>query len=269
MRVLEKARNWLYEPVILGVNVDEDELLDLHIEILERKYLLKSAFQSFYEIMFNLGDRYFQTGSGKEIELGSGSGFIKKVRPSVVTSDIRKNRHHDTVINAQEMVLDSASVRCFYAINVFHHLPDPEKFFSELIRVLEVGGGCILVEPHIGFSSALLHRYVHKDEQFEPEAISWKTPEIMGPLSGANQALSYIVFERDHDDFQKKYGGRLEIVRREYCLNSFRYFLSGGLNFRQLLPSFCAPLLKGMESLFKPFAKHWSLHQVTVIRKVG
>lgn len=145
--------------------------------------------------------------------------------------------------------------------------PTQSYFFEELTRVLHSGGGCILIEPHGGFSSALLHRHLHSDEHFDPKAKGWRTSEIAGPLSGANQALADIVFRRDLDLFEKLYGSQLEIVYRGYELNALRYLLSGGLNFRQLMPSFMDKPLTWMEKLGRPLARYWSLHQIIVIRR--
>jgi len=261
-----KLRQWLYEPRVRNVDVDDNALLTIHGSILREKALLRSAFETFYRDMSSLCDRYFPV-HGAEIELGTGAGFFKSLRPALKTSDVRKGLNIDMELDAQAMNLPDDSVRCIYAINVFHHLPDPERFFNELVRVLRPGGGCILIEPHGGFSSALLHRHLHSDEHFDTEAQGWKTSEIGGPLSGANQALAHIVFERDFQRFNELYGGRLEIVHRGYELNALRYLLSGGLNFRQLVPSFMAGPLIMFESLMRPFARFWSLHRAIVIRK--
>jgi hypothetical protein len=56
-------------------------------------------------------------------------------------------------------------------------------------------------------------------------------------MEGANQALSYIVFERDRERFERLFPD-LEIVEQSWIANYPRYLLSGGLNFRQLLPTF-------------------------------
>jgi SAM-dependent methyltransferase len=266
MNMIERLRGWLYEPRVRGVNVDENELLDIHKSILREKRLLRSAFETFYRDMAELCDRLLP-GDGMEVELGTGAGFFKNLRPGLVTSDVRQGSHIDLSLDAQNMSLPDGSVRCIYAINVFHHLPDPELFFAELCRVLRSGGGCILIEPHGGFISALLHRNLHSDERFDPEADGWHTTDIAGPLSGANQALAHIVFDRDLARFEAQYGSQLEIVHRGYSLNALRYLLSGGLNFRQLLPSAVDPLLKMLESLGRPLARHWALHQIIVIRK--
>ena len=265
--MIENLRRWLYEPRVRGVDVDDKALLSIHKEILWKKPLLRSAFETFYRDMMNLCDSLL-TPSGTEVELGSGAGFFKNLRPELITSDIRKGSHIDIALDAQNMSLPDNSVRCIYAINVFHHLPDPERFFSELCRVLRPGGACILIEPHGGFSSALLHRHLHTDEHFLPTASSWQTTDIRrGPLSGANQALAYIVFKRDIARFKSLYGEYLEIAYQGYILNALRYLLSGGLNFRQLTPSAFEPFLRLLERMGKPLARYWSLHQVIVIRK--
>jgi SAM-dependent methyltransferase len=264
--MIKQLRNWLHEPRVRNVDTNDNVLLDIHSAILRKKRLLRSAFETFYCDMAGLCDRLLPL-SGLEVELGTGAGFFKSLRPTLITSDIRKGPHIDMELDAQAMTLADNSVRCIYAINVFHHLPDPELFFAELARVLRPGGGCILIEPHGGFVSALLHRYLHSDEYFDPDAIGWRTAEIGGPLSGANQALAHIVFQRDLARFETIYRGKLEIVHRGYELNALRYLLSGGLNFRQLLPSLMASPLALLEKCVSPWARYWSLHQVIVIRK--
>jgi SAM-dependent methyltransferase len=264
--MIKQVRQWLYEPKVRGVNVDDNVLLGIHSDVLREKQLLRSAFETFYRDMAALCDRFFSV-KGLEVELGTGAGFFKSLRPVLITSDIRKGLHIDMELDAQAMNLADSTERCIYAINVFHHLPDPDLFLAELARVLQPGGGCILIEPHNGFVSSLLHRHLHSDEHFDPEAPGWRTAEIGGPLSGANQAMAYIVFQRDLARFEDTHVAQLEIVHRGYELNALRYLLSGGVNFRQIFPSFVSHLLALLEELASPLARYWSLHQVVVIRK--
>jgi len=264
--MMDKFRKLLTEPKVAGIDVDSNLLLERHMAVLRDKVLLRSAFETFYEDMAGCCNRYFQV-DGLEVELGTGSGFFKKLRPALITSDVRKAEHIDMEVDAQQMPFDDASVRCIYAINVFHHLPNPERFLSELTRVLKPGGGCILIEPHNGFMSALVHRNLHVNEHFDAAASDWTNGAIGGPLSGANQALAHIVFCRDRQRFEQQFGDRLEVVHQGYVLNAWRYLFSGGVNFRQLLPSFMNKLLKFIERAGQCAAPHWSLHQIIVIRK--
>lgn len=258
-------RNLLLDPRVAGVPVDDPGLLAIHQQVLADKPLLADAFRSVYTQLLALRDRH-AAGEGLEVELGTGAGFFKQLHPQLITTDIRPGRGVDRVVDALAMPFDAGEVRALYAINLFHHLPDPSRFFAEVSRVLAPGGVCLLVEPHGGLFSAFLHRRLHADEHFDEHA-GWTNQAIKGPLSGANQALAEIVFGRDRQIFCARFGEQLEIVERPYCLNALRYLVSGGVNFRPLLPAWSAPLLKGIEALCSPLAKHWSLHQVTVIRR--
>jgi SAM-dependent methyltransferase len=265
-RVIDCFRALLYEPRIRDVPVNDPMLLELHAGALKEKRLLRSAFETFYRDMVGFCDRLL-CSPGIELELGTGVGFFRHIRPNLITSDIRPAPSIDVMLDAQELALRDKSVRCIYAINVFHHLPNPDRFFEELCRVLHPGGGCILIEPNGGSVWTFLHRHMQTDEYFDPEALGWQNTNIRGPMSGANQALADIVFTRDFHTFHKRYGDYLEIAHRGYCLNGLRYLLSGGLNFRQILPSASEPILRRLESLGSPLARYWSVHQVVVLRK--
>lgn len=92
-----------------------------------------------------------------------------------------------------------------------------------------------------------------------------ETP-VSGPMNGANQALSFIVFFRDQELYQKKYPN-LKVVHQELAGNYLKYLLSGGLNFRQLLPDSCTGLVGLLERAISPLNKWIALHHVIVIRK--
>ena len=257
----------LIESEVKNIDVDSPELLKIHRAVLLKKPLLHSAFNTFYKNMAEACDKYF-TCSGMEVELGSGSGFFKSTRPGLISSDIRKAEYIDLVLDAQNLDLENSSVRAIYGINVLHHLQDPDQFFEEAFRVLTPGGGFIFIEPHYGFSSSVIHKMLHKNEHFDPNMVGWKNYSIKGPLSGANQALPHIIFTRDAKFFEEKYSGRLELVHQAYIDNWLRYFFSGGVNFKQLSPSFMEKPFIFLEKLFKPLAKHFSIHRITVVRKL-
>jgi ubiquinone/menaquinone biosynthesis C-methylase UbiE len=263
----EKIRNFLYEKDVIDVDVNSKKLAKINSNILKKKLLLKSAYKTFYKDMALVCDNYF-IKKGLEIELGSGTGFFKKIRKKVITSDIRLGLRYNIRIDAMNMKLKKNSVKCIYAINVFHHIANPNKFFNELIRVLKKDGGCILIEPHNGFLSRMLHSYSCKEEYFDTRAKEWVAKKTVGPLSNANQALSYNIFERDENKFKKKYGKNLKIIHKQYEINGLRFIFSGGLNFKQLVPNFFLPLLFVIEFFLFPFAKFWTPYRMIVLKKV-
>ena len=265
--MMNKMRKIFHEPNVVRMDIDHGERIIIHREVLQRKHLLKSAFDTFYSEMLRANEVLLH-GTGIELELGTGAGFMKNIRPQLITSDVFLVEGIDRVIDAQAMDLPNESVRCIYAINVFHHLPKPHLFLDELSRVLMKGGGCILIEPHNGLASRILHTHLHSDENFDAMAPEWQSQSIRGPMSGANQALSHIVFERDIKLFEQRYGKSLEIIEQRFILNFLRYFCSGGLNFRQLIPSYFNPFLRTIENLLSPMARQVSLHQMTVLRKI-
>ncbi|AEA70013.1 class I SAM-dependent methyltransferase [Pseudomonas brassicacearum] len=246
------------------MDVDGSERLELHGKVLERKRMLREVFVEFHHAFHRLADRYFKV-EGLEVELGAGIAPMRNSYPEVLATDIVATEQLDMALNAEAMSLDDHSARVFYGQNCFHHFPHPDRFFTELERTLKVGGGAILIEPFHGPFAAFLYKRLFKSEGFDMHFPSWETPST-GPMNGANQALSYIVFVRDRQAFERKHPG-LEIVHQEICGNYLRYLISGGLNFRQLLPDALIPVLKVVEKLLYPLRRVLALHHIVVIRR--
>ncbi len=266
MGLLTRIRRSLAEPRLRGVDIDSDELIAVHREILEQKPMLNDVFREIYKLCRDADERHFG-GEGLRIEIGSGSSLFTRLYPDVLSSDVKRSEHLDLELDVQGMKLDAASVRAFYGVHCFHHLPQPAKFFAELERVLVPGGGCVLVEPYYGPLAAAFYRRVFDTEHFDPNQEAWEIdPSTVGAMSNANQALSYIVFERDADRFQREHPV-LEIVSRARLPNFARYLLSGGLNFKQLVPSILAPAIKAAERIASPIDHLFALHHAIVLRK--
>lgn len=263
MQLLRKA---LVDPRITQLDQDEDKRITLHNEILSSKKMMKDVFEEFYKFCMDSADAFF-CKEGKELEIGSGVSFFKTLNPKLITSDIVPAKHLDLILDAQDMhQFDKNELRAIYALNVFHHMEKPRSFFSELARVLKPGGGCILIEPFHGTIARPFYRNLHASEHFNPKQVSWESESPMGVMSNANQALSYIVFVRDKEIFEKEFP-ELEIVNISPLQNYLRYLFSGGLNFKQLLPDIAAPVLKIIESGLKPVSYHTALHYSIVLRK--
>lgn len=246
-----------------GIDIDGAERIALHRRILSEKKILQGVFREFYDLCMRQNDQHF-SGDGKLVELGAGTSLFQHFYPQILSSDIAPDPTLDLVVDALDMPFAPASVRAFFGINCFHHFPDPAQFFRELLRTLTPGGGCVLIDPFYGPLARRFYSRVFDSEHFSMEQREWKSE--MGIMQGANQALSYIVFFRDRARFEREFP-ELEIVESYPLLNYPLYFLSGGLNFRSLLPELLLPLVKGLERLLAPLAPVLGLHHVIVLRK--
>lgn len=264
MNLFKKIRNYLNEPRLKGIDPDSNELLVAHSRILFEKPMMKAVFREFYDVCINFDNKYFK-GEGKRVEIGAGVSFFKKIYPEILTTDIKNAPNLDLVVDALNMPFENKSIRAIYGINCFHHFPDPEKFFRELDRVLTTGGGCVLIDPYYGFIAKRFYSKIFESEGFDMTQKIW-TNELLGYMNGANQALSYIVLKRDLDKFHRLFPN-LEIIIQKPIDNYLRYLFSGGLNFKQILPTFTSPLIKIIEFTLKPINKIFALHHIIVIRK--
>lgn len=252
------------DPRIKDIDYESDEVINIHRRILQEKKTMNNVFSHFYTRCIDL-DKQFFSGTGKRIEIGGGVTFFNKLFRDVLISDIKKSDNFDLIIDAQQMDLSNESVRALYGINCFHHFPEPNKFFNELERVLVKGGGCILIDPYYGPLAQILYPNLYHTESFDMSQKEWNNIDS-GIMIGANQAKSYIVFVRDREKFLQKFPN-LEIVYQKPLNNYLQYLLSGGLNFKQLVPDFLIPLIAFLEFLLTPLATIFALHHLIVIRK--
>lgn len=261
---MRQLADWLRDPQLLGIDVDAQDRITVHANTLARKRLLREVFTEFHHLFESIDRQYF-SGSGMRLEIGAGVAPIRNSYPDVLATDIVAAPGLDRVLNAEDMALDDTSVRVVFGQNCFHHFPHPERFFAELDRVLMVGGGAVLLEPFHGPAAAFLYPRLFRTEGYDKQFASWNVPAT-GPMNGANQALSYIVFERDRAQFEQKFP-RLKIVHQAPCGNYLKYLLSGGLNFRQLAPDWSTPAITAVQGLLSPMHRWLALHHVIVLRK--
>jgi SAM-dependent methyltransferase len=260
-------RTYLIEPDLRGVDLEGPERIKKHLHILKKKKIIREVFSEFYDLCASLDRKFFGETSGHRVELGSGVSFFNSKYSDIYLTDIKPAEHLDAVVDAQRLPFRDQSIRCLFGMNCFHHFPDPHAFFSNISKVLVPGGGCVLIEPYFGPFSALTHRRLFATEYFNKDEKSWISNQRETML-GANQALSYIVFFRDRHHFYQHYP-ELEIVYTQTIDNYIRYLLSGGLNFRQLVPTSMVYLLRKVESWLAPVVRFFALHHVVVIRYKG
>ncbi len=254
----------LRDPAVENIDVDGHDRLTIHGRILKHKRLLREVFTEFHHLFHRLDQKYF-SARGTRVEIGAGIAPIKDTYPDVLATDIVFGPGLDRALNAEDMDIETNSVRVIFGQNCFHHFPHPERFFLELERVLPPGGGAILLEPYYGPFASFLFKRLFKTEGYDKEFPSWETPSS-GPMNGANQALSYIVFIRDKGEFERRFP-TLKIIHQEPCPNYLKYLISGGLNFRQLCPDWAGPIISSIQWMLSPLNRWLALHHVVVLRK--
>ena len=257
-------REFLMDPRVASVDVDSVDRIVKHRELLLQKRMIREVFFEIYALLRDAETKYFSAGKGKKIEIGSGSSLLKSAMPEVELTDLVPYEGLDRVVDAMNMPYAEGSLKTVFGIHCFHHLSDPYKFLSEIDRVCSRGGGAILVDPYFGPVASLVFKRLFTNEHFDKMG-----PAVVdhgGPMSDANQALSYVVFKREIESFTERFPS-LELVTMEPIGNYLRYLISGGVNFRQLLPDVSIPGLKLMESALWPLRHILALHHMIVVRK--
>ena len=241
-----------------------DQRVTDHVAALATHPMTQQLFHEFHVRMRELDARHL-SGDGQRVELGSGVYPVKRTFSDVLATDVVPAPGIDVVLDAEAMDLPDLSVRCFYAQFVFHHLGHPSAFFREVERVCVPGGGVVLLEPASGRLASLLYRRLFKTETFDRSMPGWEAA-VEDAMTGANQALSWVVFERDRARFAREHP-RLRVVAHELSPSYLRYIASGGLNFPQLVPTRLGPLIGTMERLLARARPLLAIHQYYVIQK--
>ena len=202
-------------------------------------------------------ENYFQVSMSHEyIELGAGVIPMSKLDSRIKSTDIVPTAHLNGVLDTTILDIEDSTVSGFILQNTFHHIHDPEAFFQETSRVLTLDGRIVILDPYFNRLLRWLYPRLFKSEDFDTGG-SWKGPN-QHAMIGANQALSYIVFERDRAYFDSTFPELRIIEKLPVCFDS-RYILTGGLNFRKTAPGFIFSKSENWKippgcSIFSPFA---------------
>lgn len=235
---------WLALPLTAGCDLDNPQTTALRRRIIESKPFLKRIYQDWYDAIAAALPR----GPGPVLELGSGAGFMRERIARVIASDVMWLPGLDLTADAMRLPFRTGVLAAIAMTNVFHHIPDPRAFLAEAARCIRPGGALVLIEPWVTPWSTFVYRHLHH-EPFDPSATAWSLPGPAhaghyklapdGPLSGANGALPWIVFERDRTLFEREFPSWQ--VTSVAALMPFRYLVSGGVSLRSLSPGFSYP----------------------------
>ena len=229
MRWTSKLKKILEHPATRGLNVDDPQTTVRRRQIIQEKQFLRLIYKKWYMTL----KETLPSGCGSVVEIGSGAGFLSEFIPNLITSDVFYNQWTTLVLDGHCLPFADQSLRAIVMIDVLHHLPKVRSFLSNAALCVREGGVISMVEPWVTPWSKIVFRNF-LDEPFCPESNSWEFKEG-GPLSGANVALPWILFERDRYLFECQFP-QWRIQRLDPIM-PLTYLLSGGVSLRSLMPA--------------------------------
>jgi hypothetical protein len=148
-------------------------------------------------------------------------------------------------------------------VDVFHHMSEPYDFLKEASRCLKSGGIIAMIEPWFTPMSQWIYKKFHH-EPFLPESKNWGLKE-RGPLTGANGALPWIVFQRDRELFLSEFPSlKVQSIK---LLMPFSYLLSGGVSLRSFQPGWSYCFWRKVENIWNPFISKMAMFALIVIER--
>lgn len=258
-KFIRKLRKHLSQPLTRDLDLDDPQTTELRKKILIENRFLHNIYWDWYsKIIQNL-----PSNKNPTLEIGSGAGFLNERIPQLIQSDILYYPGLSLVVNGGELPFVSESLGTIILINTFHHIPDIMCFLTEVSRTLKKTGRMIMVEPWVSPWSVWVYKTFHH-EPFDPKMKKWTFPQ-KGPLSGANGALPWIVFQRDREKFIGTFK-RLSLLNVSPMM-PLLYLFSGGVSMRPLIPDSLFNLMKRIDLFFKSIFKGSAMFALIVIEK--
>ena len=251
--------NHFVHPLARGLDIDSPSTTHLRRRILREKGFLRKIYEEWYRLIL----AELPPGPGRILEIGTGAGFLSEHLPELITSEIFLLPGLDLVLNSCSLPLASGSLRGIVMTDVLHHIPDVARFFHEAARCVRTRGALVMIEPWNSTWSRWVYTHLHH-EPYHPEAERWEFPSA-GPLSGANGALPWIVFERDKARFNVDHPQwRIISIRR---MMPFRYLVSGGVTYRSFVPGWTFTLWRLFEAALSPFSHQLAMFALIVLER--
>lgn len=251
---------WISHPLTRGLDIDDPRTTQLRCQIIRQKVFLREIYEEWYAAIVSA----LPSGEGSVLEIGSGAGFLKDVIPDLITSEVLYCSNADIVLDGCKLPFPDSTLRGVVMTDVFHHLPQARFFLIEATRCVRPGGVLVMIEPWVTPWSRLVYKKLHY-EPFRPDAQEWEFPRA-GPLSGANSALPWIIFQRDRKQFESEFPQwRIRTVK---LMMPFRYLLSGGVSMRSLMPAWTSRFWRSLEKRFQRWMNTWGMFALIILDRV-
>ncbi len=237
----------LSHPLTRGLSVDDPRTTLLRRHLIKDKAFLRGLYSEWYGRILAILPK-----KNAVLELGSGAGFLREILPTVITSEVFETSGVKLITDACHLPFSDKSLSAIVMTDVFHHIPDVGGFFLEATRCIRAGGKIVMIEPWRTSWSEWVYTHLHP-EPFSPNS-GWEIP-CTGPLSGANGALPWIIFQRDKTLFEERYP-QWQIKNIEPMM-PFSYLLSGGVSMRSLVPGWMYRPIRALEQVLSQ--RHWAM----------
>ena len=218
--------------------VSDEYAKDLEVTLRNRARLTANKNLLFwYQKLYS--EQFCQLGDVSRLvilEIGSGVSPLTRFYPTVQTSDVLELDYLDYVLDCHQIdefkLIADGSLDAITVTNVLHHLRSPIEFMVKAATKLKPGGVLIATEPYCSAISTLIYKYLHH----EPIDFSIEKPEladVKGPLSSANQALVWLIFNQP--DWRRQIAEHYQIGGLQ-PFTAFSYFATGGISRRIPIP---------------------------------
>ena len=215
-----------------------------------------------YKEWYELISKLLSEIDGINIELGCGASFIDQINKNIKKTDVFLNSNTDFKLNAMDIGQKFENkISNIILVNVFHHISDPVLFLKAAEKSLLPGGRIIMIEPSNNYWSRLVYKFVGH-EPFDTAQSEWKF-ESKDPLLDSNQALSWIIFERDYEKFRDLFP-MFTLVQKKNIM-TFSYLLSGGHSFNTRIGKFIK-MTRKFERFF--FDKYFGMFNLICLEKI-
>jgi SAM-dependent methyltransferase len=257
--LIEAIRSALVHPLTRGLALDDPRTTERRRLVV----LSKPGLRTIYEDWYHMLARRIPARPGGVLEIGSGAGFLKRLIPDAITSEIMSITGIDLVCDACRLPFAEGSMRAIVMVDVLHHIPDVEGFFAGASACLRPGGRMVMIEPWMTALSRHVYQRFHH-EPCDPLAGDWRFPSS-GPLSSANGALPWMIFSRDLERFHRQFQ-RLQLAELVPFM-PLRYLFSAGIGNRIGAPAWLDALLKRVEGDLMALRKVASMFALIVVER--
>ena len=201
--------------------------------------------------------------AGTTAEVGAGSGWLADLLPVAVRTDLLLTPWVDVAARAEELPLRTGSISNVVGVDVLHHFPRPRAFFSEVERVLQPQGRCILIEPAITpLSWAFLTAFHEEPVELFVDPLADQITTSRDPFE-ANQAIPTLLFGGEARRFKAAFP-----TLRVHCVSRFSFLaypLSGGFRRWSLIPTGWVGGLLGLEAALAPMLGPFSAFRLMIV----